>query len=87
MRIYKWMLDILDRQTVMMPRGAKLLDVQVQNATPCLWALCEPLAPKESRCIAIYGTGRLLVGDPGEYIASFQLSGGALVFHAFEIRA
>jgi len=86
MRIWKWMLDIQDRQTMMMPRGAKLLGIQIQNATPCLWALCEPLAPKEPRCIAIYGTGHLIVENPGEYIGTFQVSGGAFVFHAFEVK-
>ncbi|MHB8772989.1 MAG: DUF7352 domain-containing protein [Syntrophales bacterium] len=86
MRIWKFSLDITDEQTVMIPRGAKLLDIQVQDAAPRLWALCEPTAPREPRRIAIYGTDELIIGDPGEYIATFLLSRGEKVFHAFETR-
>ena len=91
MRIWKWQLNLTDEQTVMMPTGAKLLDVQMQGETTggacCLWAMCDENAPKEPRRIAIYGTGNLMPDEPGEYIATFQVHGGALVFHAFELRA
>lgn len=30
MQIWKWKIEITDRQTIMMPAGAKLLDVQMQ---------------------------------------------------------
>ena len=33
------------------------------------------------------GTGNPMPDEPGEYIATFQMHGGALVFHAFELRA
>jgi hypothetical protein len=90
MRIWKWSLEVTDLQMVMIPAGAKLLDVQVQ-AGPMqsrfaqLWALCDENAPKEPRYIAIYGTGNPMPGEPGDYIATFQMRGGALVFHAFEV--
>ena len=85
MRIWKWMLNMTDVQAVEMPDSAKLLTVQLQGGMPQLWALCDENAPKEPRRIAIYGTGNQMPDEPGEYIATFQLHGGALVFHAFEV--
>jgi hypothetical protein len=36
--IHKYPLHIADRQTVAMPRGARILTVQMQHEVPCLWA-------------------------------------------------
>lgn len=69
----------------MMPAGAKLLDVQMQGGECCVWALCDQSAAKEPRHIAIYGTGNQMPDEAGEYVATFQMHGGALVFHAFEV--
>lgn len=87
MRIWKFPLDITDRQTLAMPEGAKMLDVQMQGDTCCLWAMCDQNAPMRVREVAIYGTGNPMPNDPGEYVATFQMHGGALVFHAFEVAA
>lgn len=87
MRIWKWKLAATDVQTIEVPAGAKLLDVQAQGGLPNLWALCDENAPSTPRRIAIYGTGNPMPDEPGEYIATFQMHGGALVFHAFELRA
>ncbi len=84
MRIWKFPLELTDRQELLMPAGAKILDIQVQRGVPQLWALCNPDAEKEMRTIVIYGTGHLVPDEYGKYIATFQVSNGALVFHAFE---
>lgn len=73
-----------------MPAGAKILTVQVQDDTPVLWALVNPLAPKEPRQIRFIPTGQDMEGDNNgglEYINTFQIptARGILVFHAFEI--
>lgn len=88
MRIWKYPLEVTDQQTVKMPPGAQLLTIQVQKGQCCLWAMVdETKQPTEARNIAIYGTGNPNVpDDPGTYIASFQMEGGALVFHAFELK-
>ena len=85
MRIWKWEIEVTDKQTLIMPAGAKMLDVQMQGATCCMWAQCDQNAPKEPRHLAIYGTGNPMPDDPGRYIATFQMLQGTLVFHAFEI--
>ena len=84
MKIWKWNLEVTDRQTLEMPTGAEVLTVQVQNEVPQLWALCHPMSPKERRIFAVYGTGQP-ISHPGKYIATFQLHGGGFVGHVFEI--
>lgn len=86
MNIWKWEIPVTDRQTVAMPAGAKILDVQMQHDACCIWALCDPTMPAELRHIAMYGTGHPITGESGEYIASFQMAQGMLVFHAFELK-
>lgn len=85
MRIWKWPLQVTDRNALLMPEGAKLLDVQMQGETCCLWALVDESATEETRDIAIYGTGNPIPRIPGQYIATFQMYGGELIFHAFDV--
>jgi hypothetical protein len=95
MKIWKWTLEVTDRQQLQIPGGAKLLTVQVQHGLPQLWALVDEKAPLINRTIATYGTGNpipdlpvlsvgLPEGYPGEYVGTYQFGGGALVFHVFE---
>ena len=85
MRILKFKLESIGLQTIEMPRGAQILDVQVQRNEAQLWALCDESTLTENRHIAIYMTGQALLNDPGRYIATFQMNDGELVFHAFEM--
>jgi hypothetical protein len=86
MRIWKWTLEVTDRQQLPIPGGAKLLTVQVQHGMPQLWALVDEKAPIIHRTIATYGTGNPLPdGDPGQYVGTYQIRGGALVFHVFDM--
>lgn len=72
-------------QTIEMPKNAQILTVQTQNGSPFMWALVAPSAVKESRVFRVYGTGHTIKHDtPKNYIATFQLDSGALVFHVFE---
>ncbi len=84
--IHKFALAVTDRQFIPLPAGARILTIQTQFGAPYLWAIVDQ-EPRELRQIAIYGTGRPLPDDPGRFIATFQLDGGALVFHAFEVSA
>jgi len=89
MRIWKWLLDVVDLQVIRMPFGAKILTVQVQGKVPQLWALCDEKEKiKEERKIAIYGTGNPIPEEnSGEYISTFQELDGKLVWHVFEIKS
>jgi hypothetical protein len=86
MRVLKWTLSVTDFQTLELPTGAVILSVQVQHDKPQLWALCdENVTTVQMRFIAIYGTGNTIHGNAGRYISTFQMRGGDLVFHAFEV--
>jgi len=86
--IYKYEIRSTDVQVVMMPEDAKILTVQTQHGTPCLWVGVVVENPEKERTIKIYGTGRCLPENPGEYIGTYQLAtrGRGLVFHVYELR-
>lgn len=83
-RIYKFTLQA-GMQELPMPEGAVLLDVQMQGESAQLWAICNADAKKVNRMICCYPTGVDLPSVIGDYIATFQLCGGSLVFHAFDL--
>lgn len=85
--IWKFELENTDEQKVEMPVGSEILTVQTQNETPCLWALVDPSADKETRYLEVFGTGNPLpycTDLDRIYISTYQLKGGSLVFHVFE---
>lgn len=84
--VWKFPLDACDHQVLVMPEGAKLLCVQTQFGCPCIWALVWCEAPKVSRRIIIHGTGHPVEPTTTEhdYVGTFQLSGGSLIFHVFD---
>jgi hypothetical protein len=84
-RIWKFGLLVTDYQTVTMPRGAVILDVQTQHGHPQLWAQVDPDAQRQDRVFRMYGTGNYMPdGDLGTYIGTFQIADGDLVFHLYE---
>lgn len=86
--IYKYPLEVTDLQELELPEGAEILTVQMQTGVPCLWALVDPTADKKCRLIRIAGTGHFLNDEiEHRYIGTFQMAGGQLVFHAFEVLA
>lgn len=83
--IWKFPLIITDHQSVPMPTGATLLDVQMQGDSPCLWALVDPKTTSRTPVhIGMRGTGQPISEPVGNYIATFQT--GPLVFHVFEVQ-
>jgi len=85
--IWKYELEVTDKQFIRMPKDAELLSVQNQNEKPCLWALVKPNTATEERCFEVFGTGNPIHCDMGvdrKYIGTFQMQKGALVFHLFE---
>lgn len=85
MRIWKFNLAVTDMQCIAIPQGAKLLSVQTQRDLPQLWALVDEKAPIEHRNFATYGTGNPMPDvDIGGYVGTYQIQGGAFVFHVFE---
>jgi len=85
--IWKYELDIVDEQIVTMPAGATILTAQWQHDKLCLWACVNPDLDRESRRIAILGTGHGVgrLGPAFNYIGTAQTPGGFLVWHIFEM--
>lgn len=81
---YKYPLQVADEQIISLPKGAQLLTVQVQNSWPYLWALVDTSQSNEERKILICGTGHKMTNVITQYIATFQMENGSLVFHVFE---
>lgn len=82
--IWKFPIPVKDQFTLIMPEGAVALHVAMQNVAPHLWALVEVGAPMKPREFRVFGTGHLIGDAVGRYVGTFQMNGGALVFHLFE---
>jgi len=82
--IWKFNLQTIDKQEVLMPVGAEILTVQIQNGEPCLWARVDTEQRVEMRRIAIHGTGHELPDTTGKYIGTYQMANATLIFHVFE---
>ena len=86
MRIYKYPMVITDKQTILMPKDAVILDIQIQDQQLVLWAIVNPGNEIEIRHFNIYGTGHEIDSEVSkQYIGTYKLFNGDLVFHVFEI--
>lgn len=83
--IWKYELPYEDNFSIQMPKAAKILDVQVQHEKPCIWALVDDYADTETRTFFLFGTGHPVKPFNVKYIGTFQMKGGALVYHLFEL--
>ena len=75
-----------ERFSLDIPKGSKVLTVQAQGNVPMIWVLVDPEALTVKIPFLLLATGSEIPGDIRchYYIGSFQLNGGALVFHLFE---
>lgn len=90
-KIYKYKLETTDLQVVEVPKlgGAssfkeQLLNIEVQNETPCMWCLVDEEEEAQEITIRIVGTGNPMpVLSKDDYLGSYMQSDGRLVFHVF----
>jgi hypothetical protein len=84
--IHKYPVSGADIFQIMMPKGAQILTVQQQLLDPQIWALVDTDMPAEVRYFRLAGMGhRLEENAQFDYIGTFQVHGGNLVFHLFEV--
>ena len=83
--IWKFPFQIEHKITIEMPEGAVLLHVDVQQNTPCIWAVVNPRAAAKPRQLRLYGTGTPIEEKLGTHVGSFQMRNGLLVWHVFEV--
>lgn len=82
--IYKYPLQVTSEQTIDLPIGAKLLTVQTQNSTPCLWAMIRTSDYTKKIKVFTFGAGHPIPFEfQGDYLGTYQLEDGRLVFHVF----
>lgn len=83
--VWKSNLRVTDIQAIEVPVDAEMLDVQVQFGEIAIWYRCDPNAPKETRTIALVGTGKAAPNTKdGRYLGTVALHNGAFILHAFE---
>ena len=85
--IYKYPLHLNDYIELHLPEDTQILTVQTQGDMPCLWALVNPDNKIITRRFRLAGTGHPIKENKSElfYHGTFQLHGGTLIFHLFEI--
>ena len=84
--IWKYEIPVEDEFMLRLPRGAQFLSAQAQSGTPQSWWLVDSTAPMQKRHFRCHGTGHPVKSADGlAYLGTFQISGGSLVFHLFEI--
>jgi hypothetical protein len=83
--IYKY--KIFPHSELDLPLGAEFLSVQTQHGEAVAWFLVDDTINRKMkrRVFNSYGTGHPVPDNPGRYLGTFQLNGGALVFHFFEV--
>ena len=87
MVIYKYIIEPDDYIKINVPKFSKILSVQLQKSNVCVWILCDPNQPLTTRTFRLAGTGHEIKEDIAGliFIGTFQVYGGDLVFHLFEV--
>lgn len=85
--VYRYKLQITKViQEVVLPLGAQILCIKMQNDELCMWALVDPdQTYNEVVKIRCAGTGHEITEDV-EYIDTVVLLDGELVFHFFKVK-
>lgn len=86
MKIFKYEIPIEDYFELELPKGAHILDVQIQYGSPKIWALVDSDAETEKRCFTAIGTGNPITRTNLIYWGTFQSVKGNFVWHLFEIK-
>ncbi len=81
--IWKYPVPIQDRFDLTLPKGAKILTIQIQYDQLQLWALVNPGADQETRHFRLTETGHPIIKTNLVYISTVQQ--GQYVWHIFEI--
>lgn len=86
--IHKYDVPEEDYFELELPVGAQILTVQDQFGKPYIWILKDTEQILEMRYFKLIGTGhnfKSSLRKIKQYIGTFQLVGGALVLHLFEM--
>lgn len=83
-RVYKYVLAATEQQVLFLPKGSEVLSVAEQRNDMVLYAMVRDDAGEvERHTVRVHGTGHPVHDDPGRFIGTVNLHGGALMFHMF----
>ena len=88
MRIYKYPLEICEKQHLVLPVDAEILTLQLQNGTPTIWCEVDTTSMATELCqILMVGTGQDTHVDIeagiADYLGTVQMQSG-LVWHYYQ---
>lgn len=83
--VWKFPLRVEDEQTIEVPVGTEPLKAEMQNGELCLWMLVDTDVSFCRKKVLVFGTGHKVNDtiDRSDYVDSFMMHNGALVFHVF----
>jgi hypothetical protein len=87
--IWKYTLEVKEKQSVGMPFGSKILSAESQGNAIFLYALVDTEEVteyiKNSYEILVYGTGHEMINDISNYnfLNTVKMDSGSLMFHVF----
>lgn len=67
---------------VIMPKGAKILELAHKKSMPILWAQVDTDKPLVKRLIRSFSTEKELPEEPGEYLGTIETLG--YIWHCFD---
>ena len=86
LKVFKYPISPADYFEIEMPENSQILRIDEQSDLPCLWALVNPSNPKKLYRFRMAGTGHPInENETLEFINTFFMAQGALVFHVFRV--
>ena len=86
--IWKYPLPRPDTFILELPKGAKFLSARMQGENPQSWWLLDETLEKVPRKFVVLGTGHEVPEhEKLTFLTTFQVHGGAFIFHLFEYEA
>lgn len=83
-RVFKYALEITQRQMIQMPRGARVLSVAIVNEQPVLFALVDDRKPAEPRIVRTARTGEVFNATGCTFVGTLCFEAVGHIFHVFD---
>ena len=87
LRVLKYEIEIGDYFEIEMPNGAQILKAECQHNIPYLWVLADLERLSVKKTFRFAGTGHPINHrkDELQFVSTFQMEKGNLIFHIFEV--
>lgn len=85
--IWKFELRSTDIQTLKVPKGYKVLTLQLQRGIPYIWIECDPNNDSTYLKLRTYGTGHEITNEESErlsYVGTYLIHQDSIVLHVYQ---